>query len=59
MVINRKGSTKRAIIRNKLETTSITNLGDYWNPPSSKVESLANISQQIESIEKERGKKVR
>ena len=46
-------------IRNKLETTSITNLGDYWNPPSSKVESLANISQQIESIEKERGKKVR
>ena len=49
---NSKRSTKRTNIRNKLETNSNTNPSNYWNPLTSQVEVLANITQQIDRIDK-------
>ena len=58
-VVNRKGSTKRTNIRNKLETDSNTNPSNYWTPLTGQVEALSNITQKIEIIQREKVKRVR
>ena len=40
MVLNRKGSTKRANTGNKLETNSNTNRINYWTPDYVSIEDL-------------------
>ena len=59
MVVHRKGSMKRTNIRNKLETNSDTNHSNYLTLLPSQVEALANTTQQIKIIDKEKGKRLR